>query len=59
MFSQGKQYEFGKKLEKEIGEDKMELLLHKKNNPIKLSRLFYETLIAEIEESIKKLETIA
>lgn len=55
MFNQGRQYEFGKKLEKEIGIDQMELLIHKKNNRVSLDKLFYDTLIDSLRQTLAEI----
>lgn len=55
MFSQGRQYEFGKKLEKEIGKDRVSLLLKKKTNRVKMTSFEYELLIKEYKQKLNEI----
>ena len=55
MFSQGEQYLYGQRLEAEIGEDKVQDVIHLAHSTVKYSREDLEDLIAEYKERLKEI----
>lgn len=55
LFNQGKQDEFGRKIEEKYGKEALEMLRIKKNNIMKMGKFEYTMLIEEYEQKLKEL----
>lgn len=56
IFNQGKQDEFGRKIEEKYGKSALEMLRIKKNNIMKMDVFAYQALISEYEQKLKELK---